>query len=212
MMTDWMDADRDTKNALETWIDMLTSKQVGDDVKSDYNRPLVELEWDRSEEVAQEAVWALGGPIAAAVVCGVPLSVLKLMMEHWGSTRPTWALPLVDEQRLVALGSAYWVYVIQSLAQRVTKRGRSAPGFYYVGMTTDPRRRIREHNGELRGGGRYTSKHRPWVPRALYGPYESRSEALRAEGTLKRSKRGIARTTWSEADSPLCKISRWEIS
>ena len=103
----------------------------------------------------------------------------------------------------------YWVYVIQSENVRIGKRGNPLPGFFYVGMTTDPARRLREHNGLYANGkqgnpkgGKYTSKHRPWVARACYGPYESRSEALKAEYALKKGKRGKARCHWSVKDSP----------
>jgi len=106
----------------------------------------------------------------------------------------------------------YWVYVIQSLKPRTGARGQPLPGFFYVGMTTDPSRRLREHNGLYMNGmsgnpngGKYTSKHRPWEAKALYGPYFSRSESLRAEYALKRQKRGQGRLHWSLQDSPLCR-------
>jgi len=107
----------------------------------------------------------------------------------------------------------FYVYVIQSEQKRVSKKtGRVLPGYYYVGMTTCPARRLREHNGRYangkmgkKGGGKWTSKHRPWVARACYGPYYSRSEALKAEYKLKRSKRGKARCHWTPEDSPLCR-------
>lgn len=99
------------------------------------------------------------------------------------------------------VGNLYWVYVIQSLQ----KRPGNKPGFFYVGMTTDPARRLREHNGELKGGGRYTSKHRPFEARALFGPYASRSEALKAERALKTQKRGPGRLAWTPLDSPWCR-------
>lgn len=106
----------------------------------------------------------------------------------------------------------YWVYVIQSVAPRVDKQGRPRPGFFYVGMTTDPARRLREHNGLYANGnpgnpngGKYTSKHRPWLLGAIYGPFNSRSEALRAEYALKQGKRGVNRTRWSTSDSPWCR-------
>jgi len=97
--------------------------------------------------------------------------------------------------------SIFWVYVIQSQEPRPNGR----PGFFYVGCTTDPARRIRQHNGELKGGGRYTSKHRPWVPAALWGPYAGQSEALKAERALKRGKRGTGRVKWSTIDSFWCR-------
>ncbi len=95
----------------------------------------------------------------------------------------------------------WWVYVLQS--EVIRPGGR--PGFFYVGCTTEPPRRIRQHNGEIKGGGRWTSKHRPWVPRALYGPYKGQSEAQKAERALKRGKRGRGRTKWSTLDSHWCR-------
>ena len=99
----------------------------------------------------------------------------------------------------------WWVYVIQSQEIRTGKKGNPLPGFHYVGCTTDPARRIKQHNGVLVGGGKYTSKHRPWVPRALYGPYNGRSNAMKAEYALKHRKRSTARTRWSASDSPWCR-------
>lgn len=99
----------------------------------------------------------------------------------------------------------WFVYVIQSLALRVGKRGRPLPGFHYVGCSTDPRRRLRQHNGSIVGGGRYTSKHRPWELRGVWGPYADQSEALKAERALKRGKRGVERTRWKPSDSPWCR-------
>ena len=55
------------------------------------------------------------------------------------------------------------------------------------------------------GGGKYTSKHRPWVIRAVYGPYEGRSDAMKAERALKKGKRGTARTKWAQSDSKWCR-------
>ena len=99
----------------------------------------------------------------------------------------------------------YWVYVIQSQQVRIGKRGKPLPGFHYVGMTTEPKRRLRQHNGEIVGGGKYTSKHRPWVLKAIYGPYANRSEALKAERALKKGKRGTSRCHWTPEDSKWCR-------
>jgi len=106
----------------------------------------------------------------------------------------------------------YWVYVIQSEQPRYGKRGNRLPGFFYVGMAVDPATRLRKHNGikangqpGMKGGGKYTAKHRPWVARALYGPFSSRSDALKAEWALKHSKRGSARLHWTPQDSKWCR-------
>lgn len=95
----------------------------------------------------------------------------------------------------------FWVYVIQS--QEIRPGGK--PGFFYVGCTTNPARRLREHNGLLAGGGKYTAKHRPWIAKSLYGPYSGRSDAMKAEWALKHGKRGAGRLKWSVDDSPWCR-------
>jgi predicted GIY-YIG superfamily endonuclease len=99
----------------------------------------------------------------------------------------------------------WWVYVIQSQQVRFGKRGRRLPGFFYVGASTSPPRRLRQHNGEIKGGGRYTSKHRPWCLKAVYGPYANQSEAMKAERALKRGKRSTGRLRWTPADSKWCR-------
>lgn len=114
-----------------------------------------------------------------------------------------------DVQAVDAVRHGWWVYVIQSEAPRYDRRGKPLPGFYYVGMSTDPDRRLVEHNTSSKGA-KYTAKHRPWVARSLYGPYASRSEALRAEMNLKHKNRGVQRTRWTPEKSSLCKISRWD--
>jgi len=98
----------------------------------------------------------------------------------------------------------FWVYVIQG-QPFVDRRGRQRPGRYYVGLTVSPARRLRQHNAEIVGGARATRSGRPWIPRALYGPYENRSEATKAERALKKAKRGAGRKCWLVEDSPLCR-------
>lgn len=100
--------------------------------------------------------------------------------------------------------SEWVVYVIQSQQKRFSKKGKVLEGFFYVGCTTDVDRRLRQHNGEIRGGGKYTSKHRPWVLMCTYGVYENRSEAMKAERALK-SLRGRKRLFWTEEDSKWCR-------
>lgn len=97
------------------------------------------------------------------------------------------------------------VYVIQSTAPRYGKRGNPLPGFHYVGCTTDVLRRLKQHNGFLVGGGKYTARHKPWQLRCIHGPYFGQSEALKAERALKRGLRGTARCHWTPSDSPWCR-------
>lgn len=100
--------------------------------------------------------------------------------------------------------SEWVVYVIQSQQMRKTASGKVVEGFFYVGSTTDVNRRLRQHNGEIKGGAKYTSKHRPWVLMCTYGTYANRSEAMKAELALKK-KRGRQRLFWSLSDSQWCR-------
>lgn len=65
---------------------------------------------------------------------------------------------------------------------------RCADGTFYTGITTDPARRLRQHNGELSGGARYTQARRP-VELAWQGACESRSAAAKAEYRIRRLSR-----------------------
>ena len=72
-------------------------------------------------------------------------------------------------------------------------------GHTYKGITTDVRRRLRQHNGLLSGGARRTRAGRPWALAALWGPYEGRSEASKKEASLQRL-RGSKRLAWNPED------------
>lgn len=43
------------------------------------------------------------------------------------------------------------------------------------------RRRLRQHNGCIQGGGKYTSANRPWVLAALIPNLRDKSQALKVE-------------------------------
>jgi predicted GIY-YIG superfamily endonuclease len=69
----------------------------------------------------------------------------------------------------------WYVYVLESAPRRRT----------YVGVTTDPDRRLAQHNGERTGGAKATRAGRPWRLAATFGPFASRGEAQRAEWEIK---------------------------
>lgn len=54
----------------------------------------------------------------------------------------------------------------------------------YIGKTTDPQKRLRQHNGEIKGGAKYTRARRP-VTFCLLEEYPTLSEALKREYELK---------------------------
>ncbi len=76
----------------------------------------------------------------------------------------------------------WYVYVLWS-----ERLGRT-----YVGISTEPTRRLAQHNGERAGGARATRGGRPWVIGACYGPFEDRGTASRVEIQVK-ALRGRAR-------------------
>jgi len=70
----------------------------------------------------------------------------------------------------------YWfVYVLASSRLKRT----------YVGVSTDPTRRLLQHNGDQAGGAKATRAGRPWRIAALYGPYTCRGDAQRTERSVK---------------------------
>jgi len=73
---------------------------------------------------------------------------------------------------------------------------RCADGSLYTGVTTDLSRRVRQHNGEILGGAKYTATRRP-VTLAACQVCEDRSDALRKEYRLKQLRRE-AKLSWCE--------------
>lgn len=69
--------------------------------------------------------------------------------------------------------NAWWVYLVQC-----------ADGTLYTGITTDTTRRLRQHNGDLSGGARYTASRRP-VTLVFRQSCRNRSEASREEHRLR---------------------------
>jgi putative endonuclease len=78
--------------------------------------------------------------------------------------------------------TAWFVYVLYS-----ENRKR-----HYTGCTNDLERRLRQHNGELAGGAKYTRIGRPWVLKQTYGPFEGRGEAQRAEYQVKKMRKAFS--------------------
>lgn len=61
-------------------------------------------------------------------------------------------------------------------------------GILYTGITTDVKRRVRQHNGLEAGGGRFTRKGRPW--KLLYVEEVGNvSQALKRERQVKQMSR-----------------------
>ena len=57
---------------------------------------------------------------------------------------------------------------------------------YYVGYTDDFSRRLMEHNSSPHDT--FSSKHRPWILKAVFEVVGSKGDAMRAERFIKRQK------------------------
>jgi structure-specific endonuclease subunit SLX1 len=72
------------------------------------------------------------------------------------------------------------VYLLQS---------RSNPRRSYIGATNDLTNRIRKHNGEIKGGAKYTSKCRPWELKAFVYCFKDCHSCFSFEWHSKRYKK-----------------------
>lgn len=61
----------------------------------------------------------------------------------------------------------------------------------YVGMTNDIFKRLRQHNGEVTGGAKYTSKRKGWYPVLIIDGFKDMKSAMQCEWRLKRGKKGV---------------------
>ena len=58
--------------------------------------------------------------------------------------------------------------------------------YTYNGCTNNFRRRIRQHNGEIKGGAKCTSRRNPWEPICIITGFTDNIEALQTEWRIKR--------------------------
>lgn len=79
-----------------------------------------------------------------------------------------------------------------------------SPGRSYVGVTNDMGRRIRQHNGEISGGAKYTTRSKPWRVHALF-QVSSRHDALCLEWKVKHRK---SRTDGKGVEGRVCAMQR----
>ena len=58
--------------------------------------------------------------------------------------------------------------------------------YTYNGCTNNFKRRIRQHNGEIKGGAKCTSRRGPWEPYCIITGFKDNIEALQTEWRIKR--------------------------
>jgi len=61
----------------------------------------------------------------------------------------------------------------------------------YVGITNDFQKRIRQHNGDLVGGAKYTHDGRPWRLAAMIEGFQEHKQVLQFEWALKYETKSI---------------------
>jgi predicted GIY-YIG superfamily endonuclease len=74
------------------------------------------------------------------------------------------------------------VYVLQS---------KENDRFTYVGATVNVERRLRQHNGKLVGGAKYTRSHRPWSLRYIVSGFIDKIMCLQFEWRVKYESKRI---------------------
>jgi len=70
----------------------------------------------------------------------------------------------------------FYIYILYSERSNI----------YYTGYTSDFVRRLLEHNSSI--GVTFTSKHRPWMLKAVFSCSEVEAEAIRIERFIKKQK------------------------
>ena len=105
-----------------------------------------------------------------------------------------------EEAEAVPVGSFCGCYLLRSLENA---RSRAT----YVGFTVNPLRRIRQHNGLIKGGARKTKSKRPWAFVALVHGFQSQVEALQFEWAWQHPK--ISRVV-REAHPGLSRPNGWK--
>ena len=78
----------------------------------------------------------------------------------------------------VPAAACVFCYILSPVDRK--KEGRVT----YVGFTTNPFRRLRQHNGEIKGGAKRTRKHRPWRICAVVGGIPTKFDGLSLEYAL----------------------------
>ena len=75
----------------------------------------------------------------------------------------------------------WWVYMI------VSRHAIYGNLKTYVGATNNLEKRVKQHNGQMKGGAKATrGEHYHWKVHKTFGPFEDRSAAFRFEHVFKK--------------------------
>ncbi|KAJ6844549.1 putative structure-specific endonuclease subunit slx1 [Iris pallida] len=98
-----------------------------------------------------------------------------------------------EKKKKMTSSSAWSVYLI--ISSRLPKT--------YVGVTTNFSRRLKQHNGELKGGAKASSAGRPWTLVCIVRGFLNRSEACEFEYKWKSISRKMPRKKKNEDDASI---------
>ncbi|KAI5681557.1 hypothetical protein M9H77_02785 [Catharanthus roseus] len=116
------------------------------------------------------------------------------------SIKPPKSLKLVSSSSIsgkespsnsISLKKSWSVYLILST---------NPPIKTYVGVTTNFSRRLKQHNGELKGGAKASHAGRPWVCACLIQGFHGKSEACEFESKWKTHSRKLPRKRKSKKE------------
>ena len=120
--------------------------------------------------VVRPPVTTVVRPPVIVVVRPPPIVVVPIqLIPNITVQTATFQIPQITVQPI-----SHSVYVLKSLT---TNRA-------YVGYTVDFQRRLRQHNGEIAGGAKKTSKDKPWTPVCIISGFTDNHCALRFEFRL----------------------------
>eukprot|EP00756_Hemistasia_phaeocysticola_P015191 Hpha_TRINITY_DN15391_c5_g4::TRINITY_DN15391_c5_g4_i1::g.90883::m.90883/K15078/SLX1; structure-specific endonuclease subunit SLX1 len=90
----------------------------------------------------------------------------------------------------------YAVYCLESLSTATPAH----KGHSYIGFTINPARRIRQHNGEIQNGAKYTKRRRPWRMLYCIHGFTSKVLALQFEWAWQHPNRSkVIREEWERS-------------
>ncbi|GLJ12134.1 hypothetical protein SUGI_0185170 [Cryptomeria japonica] len=137
---------------------------------------LGKLKVTRLQEIQGQQVYRCYGQLKSkSVIMASPIE---------GATPRTPVISIIKENEEEENKSKGWrVYLIISADMRKT----------YVGVTTNFKRRLRQHNGELNGGAKASRAGRPWQCVCLVHGFKDRSEACEFEWKWKHFSRKSSR-------------------
>lgn len=79
----------------------------------------------------------------------------------------------------------------------------------YFGYTNNICKRLRQHNGELKGGAKYTSGKGPWILSVLVSGFQTKVEALQFEWMCKHVKKRFGKRQRIQNVFDVCRKQRW---